>query len=293
MAILLVIPFLAILCVITLVLALKKRWKLAVVTFFVALIINVLTETFPLRFTTMSENDSSEVTVFAYNVHGSGKDYDEKQEDIARLILSESPDVAFLCEFPLYKNFRLDSILTKENGYTQYYQSGTNCVFYSKYAIDSIIGIYSPASNNKYSLNNKVHVFMEHDTLTIVGCHLSSSNHHIQEGYNRRRMEADAIYACIMDEHHPVIVMGDMNDISGSYAIHRIKKAGLEDAWWKGGLGYGTTFHKGGLRLRLDHVLYDKDYLALRHVKVIDSDLSDHNALVVRFDFNRHEDNKP
>ena len=83
--------------------------------------------------------------------------------------------------------------------------------------------------------------------------------------------------------------MGDMNDISGSYTLHRIEaaellrqgSAELADAWWKGGFGYGTTYHDHGLRL--DHVLYDEDRLQLTNVKVIDTDASDHNALSAGF----------
>ena len=85
--------------------------------------------------------------------------------------------------------------------------------------------------------------------------------------------------------------MGDMNDISGSYTLRRIEaaellrqgSAELADAWWKGGFGYGTTYHDPGLRLRLDHILYDEDRLTLSDIKVIDTDASDHNALVDGF----------
>lgn len=87
--------------------------------------------------------------------------------------------------------------------------------------------------------------------------------------------------------------MGDMNDISGSYTLRRIESvellrhgsAGLTDAWWKGGFGYGTTYHDHSLRLRLDYILYDEDRLTLTDVKEIDTDASDHNALVGGFRF--------
>ena len=128
-------------------------------------------------------------------------------------------------------------------------------------------------------------MFLGNDTLTLIGCHFSSSNHHIRKGYQKREKEADAIYESIKDEKYPVIVMGDLNDISGSYTLNKIKKAGLSNAWWEGGFGYGTTFHNKWLRLRLDHILYPKDKLKLESVKVIDSNLSDHNALIANFSF--------
>jgi endonuclease/exonuclease/phosphatase (EEP) superfamily protein YafD len=175
--------------------------------------------------------------------------------------------------------------MTIKNGYIRYYLSGTNSVFYSKHAVDSIAGIHTMGAKRRKSLNNRVHFFLDKDTLTIVGCHLSSSNHHVRMGYQKRKHEADAIYESIKDEKFPVIVMGDLNDISGSYAVERIKEAGLKDAWWKRGFGYGATFHDEWLRLRLDHILYQDDKLDLQYVKVIESNLSDHNALVAGFTF--------
>lgn len=89
--------------------------------------------------------------------------------------------------------------------------------------------------------------------------------------------------------------MEDMNGISGSYTLRRIEAAGLlrhgsaelTDAWWKGGFGYGTTYHDHGLRPRLDHTLYDEHRLQLTDVKVIDTDASDHNALSAGFKLRR------
>ena len=206
-----------------------------------------------------------------------------KQADIAKEILDESPDLVFLCEFALYKNKVLDSLMTKSNNYTRYYQTGTMSVFYSKYEIDSIVGIYPSGSSNHPSRNNKVHLIVGNDTLSIFGLHLYSSNHHIMRGYEKRREESDSIYKDLKEEQYPMIIMGDFNDVSGSYAVERIKAAGLEDAWWNGGCGYGSTFHDRWLRLRLDHILYQDSKLKLTNVKVIDSDLSDHNALVAEF----------
>jgi endonuclease/exonuclease/phosphatase (EEP) superfamily protein YafD len=173
--------------------------------------------------------------------------------------------------------------MTINNGYVRYYLSGTHSAFYSKLPIDSVASIHTMGSKRKKSLINRVHFFFGKDTLTIVGSHLSSSNHHVRMGYQKRKYEADDIYESIKNEEHPIIVMGDLNDIPGSYAVERIKEAGLKDAWWEGGLGYGLTFHNKWLRLRLDHVLYQDDKLKLQYVKIIDSDLSDHNAVVAGF----------
>lgn len=85
-------------------------------------------------------------------------------------------------------------------------------------------------------------------------CETDSSRFYtgIELGYVVRDLEADIIYKCLQVEKHSTIMMADMNDIGGSYAMRRIKRAGMTDAWWKGGFGYRYTFHKHVFRFRLD-----------------------------------------
>ena len=250
--------------------------------FAVLLVLNYVTESIPIRFVSDAPSHS-DFSVMCYNVKCSDEDYQENQSDIANEIIAESPDVVFLCEFNRSVSKGLDSLMREWGRYKSYYKSGTNCIFYSKYDIDSIAGIDTETSSGKKALNNRVHVTTMNGMVTIVGCHLSSSRKDFWSGKKNRAKEVDSIYQGIKEETYPVIMMGDMNDVSGSYAINRLKEAGLKDAWWEGGCGYGATFHGKGLRLRIDHILYDYEGIELTGVKVIDSDLSDHNALIARF----------
>lgn len=257
-----------------------KKWILLCVIALV-LLLNYLTETFPINW--RNDSTSCDLKVLCYNVRSLDSLYGQNQLGIAETILKESPDLVFLCEFHLYKSRQLDSIFTKK--YRRYYKSGTLGVFYSKYEMDNITEVFSSWYGRRHSQTVKTHVFRGKDTFTVIGCHLSSSHHHFKEGYLRRRKEADTLYEHIRNEHNPVIVLGDLNDIPGSYTLRKIMRAGLSNVWWEGGCGYGTTFHDGWLRLRLDHILYPKDKLKLESVKVIDSDLSDHNAVIANFSF--------
>lgn len=173
--------------------------------------------------------------------------------------------------------------MTKVGGYKTYYRSGMNGVFYSRYDIDSIVAVDTGTSKVKRAKNNSIHMCLNGDTITIFGCHLSSSRKDIWGGYQNRKKEADANYKAYIREKRPIIVMGDLNDLSCTPPVKRIEEAGLKDAWWEGGCGYGATYHDGWLRLRVDHILYDDEGLELVGVKVIDNDLSDHNALIARF----------
>ncbi len=262
--------------------AYKRKWWLVSVLFALLLVVNYITETVPslISFVTTPESDFS---VLCYNVRCSDEAYQTNQIGIANELLAKLPDIIFLCEFNRSVSKRLDSIMIKQGGYKSFYRSGANCIFYSKYDIDSIAGIDTGTSNGKKALNNMVHVITPKGIVSIVGCHLSSSRKNLWDGRMNRKREADSIYQIIVDEERPAIVMGDLNDLSCSRPVKRIEEAGLKDAWWEGGYGYGATYHDGWLRLRVDHILYDSKGLELVDVKVIDNDLSDHNALMAKF----------
>lgn len=260
----------------------KRKWRLLCVLFALLLVINYFSETLPIHFFA-TKSIESDISVLCYNVRCSDEAYQTNQIGIASEILAELPDVVFLCEFNRSVSKKLDSLIIKRGGYKSYYRSGSNCIFYSKFNIDSIAGIDTETSKGKKALNNSVRLKTPKETITIMGCHLSSSRKDFWGGRSYRVREADSIYKACMKEIRPLIVMGDMNDISGSYPINRIKDAGLKDAWWESGCGYGTTFHGKGLRLRIDHILYDYNGLEIVDVKVLESNLSDHNALIARF----------
>lgn len=264
---------------------LKKTFKWLCVLLPICIVLNYLTELFAFNLHAKDKDCQSDFSIMCYNVKCSDSHYKDNQIEIAKQILNESPDVVFLCEFHRSKSKGLDSIMRQSGEYKHYYRSMSNCIFYSKYEIDCIKGIETQTSKGKSAKNNIVHVFHPKGIVTIVGCHLSSSRKDIIGGYRNRVTETDSIYKALCDEKSPIIVMGDLNDVSGSYTLSRIKDIELADAWWEGGLGYGSTFHNKWLRLRLDHILYKDSKLDLQYVKVIDSDLSDHNALVAGFTF--------
>lgn len=77
----------------------------------------------------------------------------------------------------------------------------------------------------------------------------------------------------------PTLVVGDFNEMNGSYAIERIKGDRLKDAWWTNGFGLGTTYDSWHLKLRLDHILYSKEF-EVEDIQVLSDFLhSDHLPL--------------
>lgn len=194
----------------------------------------------------------------------------------------------------------LDTLLIGYYPYSTY--SDLHC-FYSKYPLldwekldnEEIrdLGVY------------KCKTVVGKDTLVLYGCHFASNNYtadmkymtpdsihdhiglkqyisDIQYAYSMREKETEIVFEDMSKTVYPIIVMGDMNDVGGSASIRILEDAGLKDAWWEGGFGYGATIHRP-LPYRIDHVMYSVE-LKLKEIKVIDSEgLSDHDALFARF----------
>lgn len=258
--------------------------KLSLFIFVVIVIVNYYTETVPLNLFKKQIDAPSDFKVLCYNVKSSSNDYMKFQLRIAEEIINEHPDLVYLCEFEYSRSKVLDSVMTNQM-YNRILHKGTHCVFYSRFETDSIVCIPTDEKHRNQSLINKIRIKPSSNTITVVGCHLSSSRKDLLGGYRKRKSEADSIVKYISTANDPIIVIGDMNDFSGSYPINRIKDVGLKDAWWEGGTGYGSTFHSGIIQLRLDHILYQYSKLELLKTKVIKSEFSDHDALVAEFNF--------
>lgn len=265
-----------------------RKLKMASLLIAACLLLNWYSETIALR--PFFGQGDGQIKVMTFNVNSPGTDFEKKKLEIIAQIEAEDPDFLYLPELGTAGNEvheRLKAVYPYTNATVHLRDDGVE-PFYSKWPIDTIIGLSDP---HAYHSIYRMQVSQETDTLAIYCCHLSSNLldfspnklDALKKGYEERAKEADILYDALTHEKYPAIVMGDMNDISGSYTLRRIESAGLTDAWWKGGFGYGTTYHDHGLRLRLDHILYNEDRLQLTDVKVIDTDASDHNALVGGF----------
>lgn len=276
-------------CLLLLFFVYKRRWVISGLLLCIIVALNAYTECF--AFGCVNKDTKSDIKVMCFNVHLLNDSSEARACCISNIIVEEDPDFVFLTE---YYGSSSDSLLNAMLAHYPYYDKSNrwdnNCgdVFFSRWSIDTTENIKPRLS---YGSMYRVQLSHEKDTLAIYCCHLSSNLldfspnkwDALQKGYEERAKEADILHDALAREPYPAIVMGDMNDISGSYTLRRIEAAGLADAWWKGGFGYGTTYHDHGLRLRLDHILYDEDRLTLTDVKVIDTDASDHNALVGGF----------
>lgn len=276
-----------------------KVFRLILALVLVVILFCVNTKYRIFAFNISGESDDNQLRVLTWNISGATINCKEEQEDIVKLILAQNADFMLLNEFTLDSRLVIDSLLSEHYPYKEIVNAKKTAgdIFYSKIQsvesgkLDRVIpnGIYSKLS-------------IEKDTLSVLGCHLPGNNRegqieidhtdslrkvktfwdryrHAQE---KRNESASFLKKTIRESSLPIIVMGDMNDFDASAPMDSLRDAGMKNAWWEGGLGYGATYHEGWLRLRIDHIYYNEK-LKLKDVKVVETDLSDHNILIADF----------
>lgn len=295
----LIIPWLLLLLlVITAVLLFKKKWKVAGVLVVVVVVLNCWSDCFCFGYKNTFTGD---LKVLSFNVNN-GCIYDKQKADaIIGIIQEEALDIVFMTE-----NFNplCDSLHERLHLKYPYDTRRLNHnVIYSKYPL--INPLYFRMINRGTSYLVECDAEVNGKKVKLFGCHLSSNNYSEDKDYltpeevnsmsgikvyfanfsyatHLREMEADTVINHCRDAER-IVIMGDMNEVSGASAMRRFSNAGYKDAWSEGGFGYGATIHHP-LPYRIDHVLYTSG-LKLKGIKKIDAEgISDHDALVAVFD---------
>ena len=235
-----------------------------------------------------------------WNVHCSDGTNSVRQRKIAKRSLVVDADFVLLNEFHLKHCLVMDSLLKTRYPYTEECQSHQRCgnIFYSKHKMSNSGRIIIPRQKGVIP-PIKATMAASYDSIQIFGVHFASNHYdattfdkeiesnttsydRYKDAQQKRCFQAYWLKKAASESRHPVIVMGDMNDFNCSAPLDTLTSCGLKDAWWEGGNGYGTTFHDGWLHLRIDHIFHS-DKLILQSIKVIDTNLSDHNPVVAGF----------
>lgn len=284
----------------------KSKWKIWGLFFSLAFVVVLLwinTKYKVFAFNTNNDYEFPQLRILTWNICGSNIENEKVQEEIARLVIAQDADFIQLNEFTLDSCLVIDSLLSEHYPYREDVNAKIRAgdIFYSKTPLVES-GKYKTSIIYKDVQALQSKIVTNRDTIFIIGCHLWGNNHQGQIGVDntdsipkvktfweryrkaqeKRKEDVGNIKKTILECQLPVIVMGDMNDFNASAPMDSLKEAGLKNAWWEGGLGYGATYHEGWLRLRIDHIYYN-DRLSLKDVKVVDTNLSDHNILIADF----------
>lgn len=90
----------------------------------------------------------------------------------------------------------------------------------------------------------------------------------------------------------PVILCGDFNDTPISYTRYRVAGLGLTDAFREGGQGFGFTFRRNAIRVRIDHIFCSKDFEPIQAKVDEESPYSDHQPISATFVWKDNKDNQ-
>lgn len=331
------------LAIVTLLLFVFRKNRLALLSAIVTLLLNGFTEQIPVRLrrdVIPEKKEQGVLRILEYNICAKAEYYPiHHQPEFTDFIIDQNADLLFLPENTAGVAVDLESRLKAAYPYSlhdfeEFERTG------SVYADYSIYSRYPLSNYRNYKLDNhrlleqhpyldslsvmnmgthfmayEVTAQIEGQAVTLLHLHMRSNSYDTarSEG-NRRRQKAHNVYDRLLMGYafraeearivadslrncpNPIIICGDMNDLSGSYSlrtmqdcrrenIHEEHRDRLRDVWWESGQGFGFTYVDQHLWLRLDHLLYSKEFRP-KGVSIPRVPFSDHRPLVADFEMN-------
>lgn len=220
----------------------------------------------------------------------------------------EKKNIYFQKEF---KEQFLDSIqpdiLFFQEGTTDNYGNSVKSEFLYHFTISCRNSIYSkyPILNSKsielFGTKNRCiysDLKIKEDTLRIYNIHLSSfkypktpkklAKEGVKNIYKRlgtvfktQEKQIDVIASHIKESPYPVIICGDLNNLSNSYQYRKLtKEFAFKDTFIEAGNGLGTTYDFSYFPLRIDYIFVPKSTKVLSHKVFKTENWSDHYPIV-------------
>ncbi len=283
----------------------RKRWLIALVLLFVCIAINWYYKCFALQLWRDNSISRSSISIMCYNIDGMNGTISDKAPQIVGQISRYNPDVVFITEYCEQDVLALDTLLRKRYPYSTDNLHNEGSYFYGKYPLSKAQRLKDTKNEDDVGVF-LCDIFIKNYTIRLLGCHFCSNNYdsdHIRvtpdsinnnyevisyfKNINRaseKRLNEATVTARKIPQEGQVLLMGDLNDVCGSKSLQVLEKAGLKDAWWEGGKGYGATIHHP-LPYRIDHIMHTKG-LKLQEIKIVNSEgVSDHDALYAVFEY--------
>ena len=298
MYILLVPLFIAVLFLIGILLLIRRLLLAGAFFIIVAGILNFYTQTVPLHISYYfndTQKKENQIRVLSYNIKYNSDYLRHNNDSLSALVSFLQGQHADLLILP---ESRLNSTNTAlreklDNLYPYNLECGyEGNSFYIETFVFSRYPIRNVRQYGKHYIYEMDIMVSEGFTIKLIACHLKSNQSNssltkaegllgnIRKGYVTRAMEARMIADSLRHYQGPVIIAGDLNDISGSEALRSLQYGlKLDDAWWKSGFGYGATSLSKHLYFRLDHILFSHHFKS-SYIAIPKTDFSDHYPLI-------------
>ncbi|MET2985435.1 endonuclease/exonuclease/phosphatase family protein [Aureibaculum conchae] len=219
---------------------------------------------------------------------------DSLEAKIKDLIKNENPDILALQEYRKVKDFKLNYPYFS-NPPTENYSDSirrnrhrVSLAIYSKYPIinQGILNYAELLSSAMF-----VDVVKNKDTLRVYTFHMASLGiipdadyfghddseklvKEVRKSFKIQQQQIDTLNNHIKNCNYKVILAGDLNNTSYSWAYKNVKNE-LQDSFLEAGTGFGTTYKFKRFPLRIDYIFADKNFKITSH-KNYDVELSDH-----------------
>lgn len=261
--------------------------------------------------------EQTDVKVLSYNVRhfmgdfGSTEDRKENSEKIINFLDASDADIICLQESRLRKNsvFNLSKTV-KELENVQHYQFASSSATFGSVTMTRFPIVNMGELRFEHSRNISIFTDMliQGDTVRVYNLHLQSyridpRNYTILESGDIQQEKIRKVYRMVagqmkyafiqraaqareIKKHieacpYPVIVCGDFNDTSSSYAYHTIQRD-LTDAFVRSGSGVGRTYVGQLPSFRIDFILHSKA-LTSYNFETLEFKHSDHLPIVCDF----------
>tara|TARA_B100001564_G_scaffold244001_1_gene206822 strand:- start:739 stop:1743 length:1005 start_codon:yes stop_codon:yes gene_type:complete len=218
-------------------------------------------------------------------------------KSIEKFIEEKNPEIICFQEFDKELSPRF-----KDYPYKYFHSFGSNinrgsCI-YSKFPI---------LKKGKINFDNSNHggIYIDvkkgRDTLKIINIHFESIglsrkdslfvdkdflslNTKILKTFDKQNLQVNKIIDFLSEIEIPTIICSDLNNNAFSIPYKKISMKN-KDAFVEAGNGFGNTYFFGFFPLRIDYIFVDKS-LKVMSFSTFEENLSDHNPIMAKIDFN-------
>lgn len=110
----------------------------------------------------------------------------------------------------------------------------------------------------------------------------------LHRGSLARSKQLGVLFEHLSNSPHPVILVGDLNEIPYSYAYFKLSEK-LDNAFEKAGRGFGFTYNRVLFFLRIDHIFADSSLTPVFFNTHREVDYSDHYPVTATFTWDGFE----
>ena len=228
--------------------------------FFATIILNYYTQTFPFHpsyYYTTSKKIENQIRILSYNIKYNSEYLRNNKDSLSSLISFIRQQDADILVLPESRINSTNKTLRKKLDHIYPYHLGSvykGNEFYLETYVFSRYPINNVKQYGKHYIYEMDIEVSYKNIIKLVACHLESNQsnsslrkkngliNNIEKGYETRYKEVKMICDSLSQYQGPLIIAGDLNDISGSNTLNTLQKGlNLNDAWWQSGFGYGAT----------------------------------------------------